>query len=269
MRGVDDRVYAESSEHFVVRARNAALAKLLAEEAEVALRRVSRLVLGGRAYPHSVEIHVWPDADSYAANAPQAAPEWSGGAYSLTSRNGLLIRRIDLTQLDEQGRFATVMLDRVLPHEMCHLVMRELFGDAPSPLFLQEGLAMLAEAEPDADRIVLAGAALTGGEGIPLSDLLVIDRYDIENRAIYYAESYSLVSFLRRRLTADQFDAFLAHVKNGCTTVDALERALYSPPGEDFAPKLAEAWADEAVAQAEMIRALRGEDALATSDGTR
>jgi hypothetical protein len=46
-------VLVESSDHFVVRARNASLARLVADQAERALRRICADLLGGRDYPHS------------------------------------------------------------------------------------------------------------------------------------------------------------------------------------------------------------------------
>ncbi|MBL7133876.1 MAG: hypothetical protein ISS78_07245, partial [Phycisphaerae bacterium] len=59
---VSDRTYAESSEHFVVRANNPKLARLVAVEAEIALDKICRVILAGQDYPHSVTINVWPDA---------------------------------------------------------------------------------------------------------------------------------------------------------------------------------------------------------------
>jgi len=251
--------YVETSDHFVVRARNPHVAKLVATEAEVNLERICRDILAGQEYPHSVEVYVWANSTDYAANA-EDAPEWSGGRYSLEKRDGMLVRRIDLTQCDKSGRFAVVILDRVLPHEMCHLVVREFFGDATVPLYLNEGLAMLAEITIDNDRILLAGASVNGETKIALPNLLARDRSDMGDPALYYAESYSFSSFLHRRLSAEQFREFLHHLKTGCATVDALERAVCAPQDEAFAAQLAAAWEEDAAAQAQIVRALRGQD---------
>jgi len=257
---VHDRVYTESSHHFVVRARNPKLAKVLAAEAEVALDRICRAILGGQEYPHSVKINVWADHDDYRAHATDA-PEWAGGSFSIFSVNGVIMRKIDLTQRNDRGQFAVIMLDRVLPHEMCHLVLREYFGDATCPLFLDEGLAMLAESEVDNSRIELAGKVVASKARITLASLFVRHRHDIVKPAVFYAESYSFVEFLHGRLTTSQFAAFLRYVKGGCTIADALQRALYLPADESFVPALASAWEDHAVAQAQYLRALRGEEA--------
>jgi len=252
---VHDRTWTESSEHFIVKTRNPQLARIVAAEAEVALDRICRVILAGQEYPHSVTIHVWTDHKDYRGHA-EDAPEWSGGSFRFAVTDGVTTRRIDLTQRDEHGRFAAIMLDRVLPHEMCHLVLQEYFGDAPCPLFLNEGLAMLAESEADTARIALAGRAIPGKAELALQGLFVCRRYEIEQPAVFYAESFSFVEFLHGRTTPQQFRAFLEHVKSGCTTADALQRSLYLPVSESFVPALASAWEDHAIEQAQYLEAL-------------
>lgn len=258
---VHDRTYTESSEHFVVQARNSRLARFVAAEAERALDRICRVILVGREYPHSVTINVWPDRRTYRANADDA-PEWAGGSFGIVARDGLVTRRIDLTQRQADGQFDTRMLDRVLPHEMCHLVVQEYFGDSTCPLFLNEGLAMLAEAEPDGARAELAAKTLAGRSGLTLGWLLLAGRGDLNQPGVFYAESYSFVEFLRDRLSPQQFRAFLEEVKGGCTVAEALQRALYLPSGDSFLADLAAAWEDHAAAQGLFFQALSGHAAL-------
>ena len=261
---VDEAVCVESSEHFVIRSRYAQLAKLLAAEAEAALQRICGIILAGQEFPHSVDVYVWADPAEFAAHA-RSAPEWSGGSFRVDCRDGLVTRRIDLTQRTADGRFDTIMVDRVLPHEMCHLVVKELFGDAACPLFLDEGLAMLAESEIDNRRIELAGAALAGRAKIPLDDLLVGRRDDAGDPAVFYAEAFSLTEFLHGRLTRPQFAAFLKHVRYGCGVAEALQRALYVAPDDRFLPALTAAWEDCAIAQGQYLRALRQRELTATT----
>jgi len=252
---VHDRLYSESSEHFVVQARNPSLAKLLVAESEVALDRICRVILAGQDYPHSVRVNVWTDHENFLAHATDA-PEWAGGSFRLSTANGVTTRQIDLTQRDKHGQFATIMLDRILPHEMCHLVVKEYFGDATCPLFLSEGLAMMAEFEVENSRAELAGMAIAGKAKIPLEDLLVRRRYDVQKPAVFYAESFSFVEFLHGRMTDEQFRALLEHIKAGCTVADALQRSLYVPADESFLRALASAWEDHAIEQAQYLRAL-------------
>lgn len=253
---VDDNIFTESTEHFVVKTRNAKLSKLMANQCELVLTRVSRSMLGMQEFPHSVQVYVWTDPKDYKANA-QDAPEWSGGSFSLNVAGGVTTRRVDLTQLDKAGKFSTVMIDRVLPHELCHLVTREFFGDANCPLFLNEGLAMLSEPKVDNDRLTLAGLALAGKERLPLESLLACRRDNLGKVDVFYAEAYSFTDYLRTKLGQRQFKDFLDHVRDGCTVADAIQRALCVPGDDDkFLPALAEAWQDRAIQQAQVTRAL-------------
>ncbi len=249
----------EVTEHFVIHTFNAKLAKLIAAQAEESLARICHVILAGQQYPHTVDIYVWPDLETYARYA-EDAPDWSGGRFTLARSNGAITRRIDLTQLDEKGNFSTIMLDRILPHEMCHLVLSEYFGDSPFPLFLSEGLAMLAESQIDNGRLILAGTALASEQKIPLDDLFAAQRYDIENPIIFYAEAFSLVQFVHSRLSEKQFSDLLANIKGGSTFIDALQRALYSPLRENFVDDFSQAWEDYAIENAQYLRALKKTD---------
>ena len=259
---VSDRTYAESSEHFVVRANNPRVAKLVAVEAEVALDRICRVILAGQDYPHSVTISVWPDTKTFHANAADA-PEWAGGGFSYSSANGLVTRRIDLTQRDAKGGFATVMLDRVLPHEMCHLVLKELFGDTHCPLFLNEGLAMMAESEVENSRVRLAGRTVAGNALQRLETICIAQQYNVEEPIVFYAESYSFVEFLHGRLSGQQFRDLLANVQQGCPVADAVQRSLYMPAADSFSADLANAWEDHAIAQSQYLEALAADKTTA------
>jgi len=256
---VSDHTYAESSEHFIVRANNPKLARLVAIEGEIALDRICRVILAGQDFPHSVTINVWPDVKAFRANATDA-PEWAGGGFSYSVANGLITRRIDITQRDAKGRFAAVLLDRILPHEMCHLVIKELFGDAYCPLFLNEGLAMMAEFEVDNARVRLAGRTVAGKARRHLENIIFARRYNVEEPIVFYAESYSFVEFLHGRLSTAQFRGFLANVQEGCPVADALQRSLYTPASESFTADLANAWEDHAIAQSQFLEALAATD---------
>ena len=253
---VDDKRHVESSEHFVVRAPNARLARLIASQAEKDLARICAEILPGQEYAHSVDINVWTDHKEFLDNA-QDAPEWAGGAFAIEIQDGTITRRIDLTQKDRNGQFAAVMLDRVLPHEMCHLVTHEYFGDAGSPLFLSEGLAMLAERQVSNDRVLLAGLAMGSQKHLSLESLLTTKTNSIiEKPSLFYAESFTLAEFLHSRLTREQFAKMLHHIKNGCTTADAIQRALYMTPSEEFLTKLEKSWEEHTIAQAQLVEAL-------------
>jgi hypothetical protein len=253
---VDDRVHVETSERFVVRARNARLAKLMVDQAEKSLDRICNEILNGVEFNHSVDVYVWTDRKEYLENASDS-PDWSGGSYTIQpTRDGELSRRIDLTQCDESGKLNLKMLDRILPHELAHVVLRDVFGDSRCPLVIHEGLAMLAEYQIDNERIRLAGTALAGRKRIGLTDLLAVQWPDVKNPDLFYAEAFSLVEFVYTRLTRSQRRQLLKHMKAGSTFTDALQRVLCVAQDEAFTQRLERAWEEHAVAQAQFLKAL-------------
>lgn len=253
---VDDAFYTESSKHFTIRSRNAKLSKLLVSQCENSLARVSAKVLGKEEFEHNVEVHVWKDSQEFQNHAADA-PAWAEGTSTLTSDSGKVTRRIDLTQLDRSGKFAGVMLDRVLPHELCHIVTREFFGEVACPLVLSEGLAMLCEWQVDNDRVILAGSALASTQSIPLESLLTHQLDANAEPDVFYAESFSFLDFLQSRLSPQQFRDFLEQMRAGCTVSDALQRALYISHTDTFLAMVENNWQDKAIQQAQVARMLR------------
>jgi len=252
------RRYTESSEHFVVRAYNPDLAKLAARHAEAALNRVCKIILSGQDYPHSVDVYIWPTIADYRARVARRL-EFSRGSFSLSEdESGRTIRRIDLIQLDAKGQFDLNLLDKVLPHELCHLVFSEFLGDAPCPLAINEGLAMLAQARVDESRLGLAGAAIAAGKAIPLEDLLTTRGYQQDHRSLFYAESFSLVEYLHHNLSPKQFHEVLVNIKEGCCLAEAIQRALCVPSDENFLKALSIAWQNDAIKQWQFLKALDG-----------
>jgi len=253
---VGSRLFVEVSDHFTVQTHNPHLSRLLVEQAESALKRITHVVMRGAEYPHSVELNVYPTARDYRRQG-KFGTEWSGATFELSTDEAGFIRRvIHLTQLNDAGQFDIEILDRILPHELCHLVVTEWFGDTYCPLYLQEGLATQAEYNPSRMRIILAGAAMAAKKALPLRDLLATEAYDPDNVALYYAQTYSLMRYLSQRLSRRQFTDTLTHIKDGCTLDDALQRALVSPYDENFLAKLERAWQKDAVIQAQLLMIL-------------
>lgn len=258
LAAVQEADSVELSEHFEVRTPNAALSAVLAELAEEALLRVMATTGLEAAYPQRVLIEVHATAAEYCDKANRS-DHWSGGCFELTvDEQGLPRRVIHLIQHDADGAFDTDILDRVLPHELCHLVLTEWFGASPCPLYLQEGLAVLCEFAEQDDRIILTGTVLATGQEIGIEALMASQEYQPQDLPLFYAQSYSLVSYLHDRLAGGQLAQLLEHVRAGCTLGEALQRTLAIPEAEGFLAELAEAWEDHAIGHAQFLLTLQG-----------
>lgn len=142
------------------------------------------------------------------------APDWSGGI-ALMDKN--LFATFEGAQRVET---------KILPHEMTHLILAEYFGKTQIPLWLNEGMAQY-EQEEGADynyrKFVLE--AVKAGKYIKLTDLLKRDYVPAgsEGIALFYAQSASVIDYMRTQLLQTQFSEFLRQIKKGRPTEEALK----------------------------------------------
>ena len=128
--------------------------------------------------------------------------------------------------MDAEGRFQPRLLSVVLPHELCHVVVTEYFGDREPPLWLNEGLAMLAEdVDPLWRQRPLLGPLQ---EGSVRSWQWLLTRQEVrrEDASLFYAQAASVTRFLMERLEASQLQTLLSELKGGQDSASALGRAV-------------------------------------------
>jgi hypothetical protein len=98
----------------------------------------------------------------------------------------------------------------VLPHEVTHVVLADLFPRQQIPRWADEGMAVLAE--PSSEQALRAGdlqEPLAAGKLFRLSDLMGMDYPDAKHWGLYYAQSVSLTRFLVEQGTPSQFIEFV------------------------------------------------------------
>jgi hypothetical protein len=260
---VETETYVERSEHFVVHGRNKGLMQLIAVQAETAYQQICLdLFCDSNALATSADIYVWPDSDSFRQHVPDA-PQGSLGLATLAS--GDQGHRIDLVQTDKDGGLSMDMLTRVLPHEICHLLTAEFLARSPRrrqapaalPLAIEEGLAGLAESDAGEQRMAIAAAAAAAGKHIPLATLLDADHLeDVDDPQLFYAQSISVMAFLKERLGKRQFTRWLDQLRRGHDPAEAIQRTLASRTDKDMLEKLEDAWVDHVSLQAHVDDAL-------------
>jgi hypothetical protein len=102
------------------------------------------------------------------------------------------------------------MIAAILPHEVTHVVLADLFTQQQIPRWADEGMAVLAE---PLNEQISRTAELTGplkeGRVFKLSELMAIDYPSAESWSLYYAQSVSLTQFLVELGTPEQFVTFV------------------------------------------------------------
>src|SRR5262249_29870343 len=143
-----------------------------------------------RPWTPPCELYLYPSGNALARETNQ--PESSQG-FSTIACNGNKItsRRTNLRADHPQ------LLTAVLPHEITHVVLADLFTVEQIPRWADEGIAVLSEPPTDQQsRAAELEAPLAAGRVFELQKLMAMDYPDSKDWSLYYAQSVSLTRFL-------------------------------------------------------------------------
>jgi hypothetical protein len=183
-------------------------------------------------WDNRAKIYIYADQESYVKATKQ--PAWTGGVAAYDQKTIWSFPR-------ESGFF-----DSLLPHEIGHIVFREVVGGSRRvPLWLEEGVASYLEQAKRFGSEKLVVEALEKGTFIPFKDLNAIDGQELRMRSdvdLFYAESVTLVNFLIGKFGISPFNEFCRKLKEGKSLDDALNYAYFDIRS---AAKLSEVWEDQ------------------------
>lgn len=244
--------------NFIARSGNRELSRLIAQQAEYELAKVCKDIYPSLKLKRKIVLEIYPNHAAYLVAVGQQGA-WSQGL-SIYNPSGKTAGTVYLVQNDSSGQLDVASLSAVIPHEISHIATAEFFASLPSssqcPLFLDEGLAAISQGGSHDDLIRLASTAMSGGAGIPLSQLLQMQQVPDDQRQLFYAQSFSLTDFLRARLSAEQFSKFLGNIRGGMTFYKSLAAALCLPDESSIVGPLEDAWKDFAATQMQLSRIL-------------
>ena len=151
-------------------------------------------------------------------------------------------------------------LERVLPHEITHLMFRDFVGMRDSvPIWLDEGVALSQEMNRRKDLFALIAVAVQKNALIPLN---VVVQVKTENAihpkavALFYAEATGVVEYLMDTFGRDKFIEFCKSLRDGYGMDESLRR-VYRQDSIENLQNLQGKWV-------EFIRALQKEDRIVT-----
>jgi len=165
------------------------------------------------------KIFIFSDQRSFQQRT--GAPSWSTG---YADRDSYLFQsRAIVTYLQEAG-----WIEGLLPHEISHLILHDFIPTENLPVWIDEGIAQLFEKDKHvmADRIMRS--LVRRGQSIPLR---VLNRWDIRQETdavkveVFYAQSLSLVRFLREEFGYENFCRFCRSLRDGKSLEEALQSA--------------------------------------------
>lgn len=184
-----------ASPNFIVRhvESQKAIAEQVARAAEAArdaqAKRWGPTVVPGSWDPRC-EIVLFPTAADLTRETQQ--PPDSPGFSTMGMNEGrIVLRRIHL-----RGDHPN-LVKAILPHEVTHVVLADIFPRQQVPRWADEGMAVLAEPTPEQSlRAADLEEPLRTGRLFHLRDLMVMDYPAQQHWALYYAQSVSLTRFL-------------------------------------------------------------------------
>lgn len=168
-------------------------------------------------WDNRAKIYIFSDKEAFEKEMNQ--PSWAGGMASYADKT-------IWTFPQESGFF-----DTLLPHEIGHIVFREVIGARSKvPLWLEEGVAQYLEQAKriGADKNVIN--AMSEGTFIPFKELMTMTGLTLRSSGdvkVFYAEASSLVNFLIQKYGVDSFNNFCSKLKDGKAFDDALSYAYF------------------------------------------
>ncbi len=115
---------------------------------------------------------------------------------------------------------------RQIPHELTHIAIGHIVGEASVPAWLVEGLALVFEAEPDPDLRALFEAYTQGGALYPLEALCPAFPLDRAAFALAYAQSYEVIRYIENRYGPAGIRSLLDAYAQGATCEGGVAQGL-------------------------------------------
>lgn len=172
-----------------------------------------------------LDVYVYPSMGDLQAGLLLGGQAWTAG-HAEPSLGVVLVSAAP----DNEGLLG---LERSLPHELTHILLYERMKGAYAnlPPWLNEGLATLAEGDPDPGyRLALEDAARLG-DFLPLTTLCAPFPASSAAARLAYAESASIVQYLQDVYGVGAISALLDAYQEGSTTcAGGIQRVLGRSP---------------------------------------
>lgn len=188
--------------------------------ATVSLERISRSL--NVSVPEQVEIYLYPSLADLQAALRMAGRAWMGG--QARPELGVILVAVPY----DSGYMA--QMEQEIPHELTHLLVYRLTGPEGYryiPAWLNEGLATANQTRPDPNLDSLLERARSEGRLIPIRDLCFPFSTDPAEALLAYAESGSLVRYIRQQYGDSGLRALLEAYADGADCDGGVQRALH------------------------------------------
>lgn len=170
--------------------------------------------------PGVIRIFIYPGEADLRSALRLGGYDWAGG--QARPELGAILVGIPNDQ------FARDEMERLIPHELTHLLVYQRAGRRLGnvPPWLDEGLAAANELRPAADRQALLEEALANDRLLALKSLCAPFPQDQNSARLAYAQSASVVQYIRERYGNQAIRDLLSAYADGASCDLGVERAL-------------------------------------------
>ena len=170
--------------------------------------------------PSPLDVYLYASLDDLRSAVELAGREWLGG--QARPELGVVLVAIP------PGDSARLQMRRDIPHELTHLMT--FVAASPNydavPRWLDEGLAVLNEGEPNSAQALAVQEALTGNKLIPIESLCGAFPADASAALLAYGQSRYVVQQIINEYGSAGIQALLAAYRDGATCSGGVEQAL-------------------------------------------
>lgn len=163
-------------------------------------------------WDNRVKIFIYPDKASFIEATGQ--PDWSEGVAKYYQKE------------IASYAWSEGFLDKLLPHEMAHLIFRDYVGfEGEVPLWIDEGVAQWMEPFKRERVMEVTRRLAERGRLMSLKRLMILDVRKVNNPELvdtFYVQAVSVVGFLIRKYKAKRFTTFCRQLRDGKSIEDAL-----------------------------------------------
>ena len=169
--------------------------------------------------PNKILVMLFGEKNSYMKFTKR--PAWSGASSDLRS---------DTMYIIEGNSFYPLSV-----HELTHLYFDGYFLPTISPLWLSEGMAVYMQVNTTKQKpswIDRSLRRILKGEYIPFEEMTMVETlkdYDTEQAELWYTQAYSLVAYLLKTRSRDEFYKLCNEIKDNTPLHQALYRAYGMP----------------------------------------
>ncbi|MBI4771246.1 MAG: hypothetical protein HY784_12765, partial [Chloroflexi bacterium] len=191
--------------------------------AVAALGRISREL--SAPPPARMDIYLYADSGALQAGLRLAGREWIAGH----ADPALGVALVSVAP----GLESRLEMSRVIPHELTHLLLYQLTGPAYSDLpgWLNEGIATDSENSATPEYALALTEAARDGQLLPFESLCGNFPPDDRQALLAYAQSGSVVHYIRTRFGSARLLALVDAYRDGASCASGVERALGLPLG--------------------------------------